>query len=305
MTPQPTALERSLRVECDYIEDANFSRFIAEAEDRYVEAVAKLFDSDRLQQPNLKSMFDEDKSVWVWKQKLSHTVLECWKEHEIEVKEREQPSGATKYGVPRFWADLWLVTLAREIGRRDGIHPVTDLLKTEMIIRTSYELDNDVDRAAINEQMKGVFLKIGLPAPAFEGIKTEKPDLKEWASIKSDLAGVRSEYHEEVAGFLEQVPVFLESHERISRLVKETRDSLNDKISHRWSKSISKAGWSMFGASASILFAGVVEPEFLVQAVGVSTAIQLVYMLGEFRATRHEQQQALLYEYQLGQRLAT
>ena len=74
----------------------------------------------------------------------------------------------------------------------------------------------------------------------------------EWKSIKADLTCVRSEYHDEVAEFLKQVPVFLENEERISRLVKEVRESLIDKIIHRWSTSISAAGWKMFGASASI-----------------------------------------------------
>ena len=301
ITTRPTRLENRLRNETDFIENAEFWDFISTAEASYLDVVERIFEEGHIETREVRELIDQDSDVWVFSEKVNDAIIQCWEDREI-LKKR----GDDKYRVPRFWGDLWLISLARAMGKRDGIPPITDRKNTERVLRLCHQLDalgDDDEGEVVRDQMKGVFLKVGLPAPGLRGFDLDNVNVDEWTQVKQDLTGVREEYHAEVESFLKQVPVCLKREDSLASLVRDVRESVSGKIEQKWSKTLSAAGWNMFGAGASILFAGLVEPELLKGAVLATGGTQLVYTLGEYRTNRHKHEQLLLYEYELKEQL--
>ena len=216
--------ERLFAAAPEFSPTLNLSAAMESAVERYERLIDRCHDIDWARKagiPELLNIYPQE--VVVHDEKVHPDVLAVWQEYDVWAG-RAGPG----HRVPRFWVDLWITTLAREIGRQDRVLPVTDdpltieLIRLIALVEEEEATDAFGVRAAMQPHFARLLLKLLVPAPGIAGSAT-RHDLTSWIEAKETLSSLRSAYHQHVAEIVRELPVHIEPTTGMESLARRAR----------------------------------------------------------------------------------
>lgn len=295
-------LEKNLRDETDFLQNINCERSIPRAFRLYETLVEAVVRGELGKEPAVQALLAKRESVRVHSRKTNGLLFDCWDEYGVARR-----TGDGNFEVARFWGDLWIVVLALTLGQPDGIVPITDRPYTAELIRlcnhpAAWSKSAPGNRSMAG-QMKSLFFHLGLPAPGLAERHVAVSDIKKWSAAKLELTALRHEYLRKIDCYVKELPLYIESHERIESLVMDLRSDIERQLRTEWTAGLRRAGLSLvpFGIIAMVPI--VAFPELcdgIVAALASLGVVRLGHDLPPLAAPRNG---LLLYEYRLLRKL--
>lgn len=174
-------------------------------------------------------------AVTIHRAKVDDSLIELWSEHGLL-----SGRAGEKHRVQRFWADLWLTVLGRELGLQDGVMPVTDEPLTGELIRLclTAAVDGSHGRGALARALEphvaGGVLRASLPAPGVAPRISREIDVEAWLSAKRQLRRARQDYHQRVTRWLECLPMQLEERTGTEAVIAEIHAEYRREVAPSW-----------------------------------------------------------------------
>jgi hypothetical protein len=304
VAPKQTQLEKQLVLhDQTFIRRAPFEPYIEQSVLVYQNIVEEIF-SNRENQKIYDNMLKKWKSptVSVFSQKTNQELIEIWNDYEITQRKNRQG-----YIIPQFWADLWLIVLAWQTGKYDGLGLVSDQPLAKELIRliNLFDFETSKSHTLLNPQLKSIFFTVGLPT--FKIVKTQNANvnISEWRTLKQQFKELREDYHTWLAEKINEIPVFMERQRPLDQLVEELRQEFgNEFFTENWKQRFKRNGLWLMPWMITAWFQFVAVPNKVTAIASLfGTLVAMKFTADVFSSTHLPE--PFLYEYEIQRHIKT